>query len=203
MKSNYVRILVVVCVFIALGGCGSGGSSGSQNLGVGSTVSMTSSITSGSSMAAITSASDLFDYAGLNFTLTSTLLSTVSGTFTGSTISVPTYQVTYTYIGNANPYDTNQYPIPGFTLSFGGVVPAAGTWAVTGLPTIQASVKTYLLDHYSSAIKCSPAYRARTNFTNYTTNEFRYSAAVKFNGVEDTTNKSLTTTTNVTLFVTR
>lgn len=201
MKSYCVQILVVMSVLIILGGCG--GSNGSQNLAVGSTVSMSSAITSGANMTAITSASNLLSLAGLNFTLTSALLNTVSGTFTGSTISVPSYSVSYTYIGNANPYDTNTYPIPGFSYDLGGTIPAGGTLAINGVPTMMPAVKTYLLDHYSSAINCSPTYRANNHFTNYTTNIFQYRAAVKFNGVEDTTSKSLYSTTTVTVFVTR
>jgi hypothetical protein len=189
MKSNCVQILVVMSVFFILGGCG--GSNGSPNYAVGSTVSLSSGVTSGSSPAVTTSASNLSDNAGINVTLTSAILGTVTGTFTASTISVPNYTVSYSYVSDtAN--DGNQYPIPGFTLSSGGTISAGGSLAYTGLPTIKSEVKDYIATTYPNV------------FSTYSGNNIlTYTAHIKFNGIEDTTNKSVTSTTDVTLFITK
>jgi len=188
MKSYCVQILVVMSVLVILGGCG--GSNGSENYAVGSTVSLSSGVTSGSSPAVTTSASASSDTGGVNITLTSAILGTVTGTFTASTISVPNYTVSYSYISDtAN--DGNQYPIPGFTLAAGGTISAGGSLAYTGLPTIKSEVKNYIKTTYPSV------------FSTYTGNILTYTAHIKFNGVEDTTNKSVTSTTDVTLFITK
>ncbi|GFE61522.1 hypothetical protein [Geobacter sp. AOG2] len=188
MKSYCLQILVVLSVLSLLGGCG--GSNGSSNYSVGSTVSLHSSVTSGSSPAVTTSASDLNDYAGMDFTLTSAILGTVTGTFVASTISVPTYTVSYSYVSNSI-NDTHQYPIPGFTLATGGSISAGGTLEYTGTPIIKPEVKNYIQTNYPSV------------FSNYSSNVLTYTAHVTFNGIEDTTNKSLSSTTDVTLFITK
>ncbi|KAA0888835.1 hypothetical protein [Oryzomonas rubra] len=188
MKNYHVRVLAIISVFFSFVGCGGGGS---QNLGQGKTVNLSSSITSGTSLAASTSVSNFSDMAGLSYTLTSVPLSNINGTITASDIAITNYKVTYTYTGNANSSDNNKYPIPEFSLNLGGKVPAGGTLLLSGSPMIQPAVKDYIQKNYSAV------------FSNFSGNVLTYNATVTFSGNEINTNTPISTTTNATVWISK